>query len=99
LSNKSIIYFPGTVPKEQAPEPQPPKPKELSYLEIKELFDKQGIYVEWLMIRALYALGAYDLEKIAALSARELAKHQGVGPKKMAKLRECLQSKGLDLKE
>jgi hypothetical protein len=88
----TIIPFPQ---QEQKP-PEPSKPpgwKVWAYLK------EQGFYGSINMEYALYDLGGYDLEKIAALSARAIARCKGVGPKSIAQLRAFLRSKGLDLQE
>jgi predicted flap endonuclease-1-like 5' DNA nuclease len=66
---------------------------------VGDFLREQGINFCGRMESALNQLGAYDLKTIAAISKRELAQCEGVGPKKIAKLRTFLQSKGLDLQE
>jgi hypothetical protein len=92
-----IIPFPGVTlaPKPEALPPEPTGPK-LS--EVWNNLTTQGLKVNYQAMYAIYNLGGYDPEKIAAISAGEIIKHRGVGAVSIKKIRTFLQSKGLDLK-
>jgi hypothetical protein len=85
----NIIYFPGAWQEPPKPQPHP---------HIGDYLYEQGIHFRANLVWALQDLGAYNLETIATLSVRELAKCRGIGKKSIDDLRAFLQSKGLDLK-
>jgi hypothetical protein len=93
-----IIPFPGVTlaPEPEAPPPEPTRP-ELNTVWIN--LSTQGLKVNYQAMYAIYNLGGYDPEKIAAISTDKLIKHRGVGAVSIKKIRAFLQSKGLDLKE
>jgi hypothetical protein len=94
-----IIPFPGvTLAPEPEPEAPPPEPTRPDFSEVFDSLGKQGLS-SLVITKAVYALGAYNLDQIAALSTGEIAMKRGMGPKTVGKLRAFLQSKGLDLKE
>jgi hypothetical protein len=95
-----IILFPGvTLAPEPEPEALPPEPARPELNAVWENLTTQGLKVNYQAMYAIYDLGGYDPEKIAAISAGELIKHRGVGAVSIKKIRAFLQSKGLDLKE
>jgi hypothetical protein len=93
----NIIYFPGTRQEEETS--KPPKTPEPPHPDITDFLYEQGIRFRSNVVWALKDLGAYNLETMAALSVREIAKRRGIGKKGIADLRAFLQNKGLDLKE
>jgi hypothetical protein len=95
-----VIYFPGAWQEQKPVEPpKPPEPpKTPSYSDVRDFLKEQGVSFRGDLAFVLYKLGGYDLQTIAAISARELKKYQGVGEKSIATLRAFLQSKGFDLK-
>jgi hypothetical protein len=93
-----IIPFPGVTlaPEPEAPPPEPTRP-ELNA--VRKNLTTQGLKVNYHAIYAIYDLGGYDPEKIAAISAGELLTRHGVGAVSIKKIRAFLQSKSLDLKD
>jgi hypothetical protein len=90
-----IITFPGiyeTIPSKTPEESNPPRPH------IRDYLAEQGVHFRGNIVWALYYLGAYNLETIAALSVKELSKVRWIGKKAIADIRAFLQSKGLDLR-
>jgi hypothetical protein len=95
-----IIPFPGvTLAPEPKPEALPPEQTRPELNAVWENLTTQGLKVNYQAMYAIYDLGGYDPEKIAAISAGELIKHRGVGAVSIKKIRAFLKSKGLDLKE